>query len=630
MAIQLPDFTALGQRPEAQLPRRTPMVASYRPQTGFEEAPSRELGRASNEMEGAAAMALKAQEQHDTLRAEAAYTALRQKQIDLSFGDQGFTKIKGGDAQNQPIMKDYGAQLDKTALDLSNGLDNEYQKKLFQSRAQVAGLQLREDIVRHISQQSDVYANDVFKSKIDTEIQAGASRWRAPDGASVPILNIDNAIYDYARRNGKPQEWVSDVQTKARSGLYTSMIKQAIADDPPSAMGLFEAHRKELTPEAQASLALEVKHAVLPMAAKMLADAIMAPQPGAPALTPVLGADPNAATAAENVQTGQSPSQQMRVGAYGPGGAPQAAKDTKAMLGEWLTRGEAEAQRLHPSDPIFRDMVVSQIKSRVATIIAAQEGIERQAHTFLLTSAAGINQDGSAREPVTSMADLLSDPQARTAWSNLDGQSQLAITTLIERNADRAAGKPSQVNARLEQQLLSRLYLPDSDPKKITRPEQITQFAGPGGLTIDGVNRLRGELGKMQNPEGRDFQHDINGARVHVLASMRNSIVGRIMNDTDPGAIDYAALRWYNALGDKIDAYRKESPPKDARSLIRADTPDSMMTPSVIQSFMPNARRATSDAARKNMPTVANDADYGALKSGTQYVAPDGSIRTKK
>lgn len=252
---QLPSAESLGERPVPVLPRRTPMIAYYRPTTGLEDFGSQELARGAGEMESAAVLALNAKQQQDTLRAEDAFTQLRQAQIGLTFGQNGFALLRGGAAVNAPILKTYGAQFDQAAANIAGGLDNDNQRQLFQQRANVAGLQFREDIVRHIAQQNDVYAGDVFRSKLDTEEQAAAARWATPDAASVPLLNIDNAIHDFATRYGKPQEWVDATRQNARSKVYGAIIRQGLSSvGAEGARKLFDAYSPELLASDRAQL----------------------------------------------------------------------------------------------------------------------------------------------------------------------------------------------------------------------------------------------------------------------------------------------------------------------------------------------------------------------------------------
>lgn len=257
---QLPDSQALGERPEPVLPRRTPQIASYRATTGMEDFTSQTLAHEGAEFENAASNFLKAQEYHDTLRAEDAFTQLRQKQIDLTYGDGGFANLKGGDAVNKPILKTYKAQFDQVANQLSGSLDNGFQQKLFQKRVDVAGLQLQEDIVKHVASQANVYSDDVLKGTLDTEVQNAASRWSEPDAALLPIQRINSAIDLYASRNGKPAEWATDLREKATSKVYDGIIRQALATDPDQAQAMFTVYGKNLQAADRSQLDMTIQN----------------------------------------------------------------------------------------------------------------------------------------------------------------------------------------------------------------------------------------------------------------------------------------------------------------------------------------------------------------------------------
>src|SRR3990167_10896283 len=93
---RLPGAEALGERPTPTLPRRTPLVADYRATSGFEESSAQVLGHSASELQTAANSAMQMQEQHDAVRAEDAFNQLRQRQLDLTFGKEGFATLKGG------------------------------------------------------------------------------------------------------------------------------------------------------------------------------------------------------------------------------------------------------------------------------------------------------------------------------------------------------------------------------------------------------------------------------------------------------------------------------------------------------------------------------------------------------
>lgn len=262
---KLPDFTELGQTP---IPRRPSGIAGYQPTTGLEDFKARTDARSAEEVQSAASFAMKAVEEHDHLRAEDAYNKLQQKKIDLTFGDSGFARLKGGDAVNKPILKEYGSQFEQDAGEIGAGLDNDYQRTLFTKRAATARLQLSEDIVKHVSAQSSVYAKEVYDGTVGVETKAATSNWNNPDAVSLSLKRVEAAADSFATRNGLPDEARANLKLKDFSQIHSSVIAQAIASkdweyaktyydtnkdsiDKPTAAhlekGLYEAGQKQLT-----------------------------------------------------------------------------------------------------------------------------------------------------------------------------------------------------------------------------------------------------------------------------------------------------------------------------------------------------------------------------------------------
>ncbi len=238
---KLPDFTDLGQSPT---PRRSTGVASYQPTSGLEDFGARVKARSGEEFGQAAAFAMKAAEEHDVLRAEDAYNKLQQRKIDLTFGDNGFARLKGGDAVNTPVLKNYGSEFEKTAGEIGAGLDNNYQRTLFTKRAANAQLQLSEDIVKHVASQSTVYAKEVYEGTVGVETKAATSNWNNPDAVALSLKRIDAAVDAYALRNGLPDVMRDALKLKDASQIHSSVITQAIATkDWEYAKTYFEANK---------------------------------------------------------------------------------------------------------------------------------------------------------------------------------------------------------------------------------------------------------------------------------------------------------------------------------------------------------------------------------------------------
>lgn len=227
---KLPTAEALGTRPDS---RPAGGVVSYRPQSGG-EAPAlalvqtgQKLERLGDELHQQAKIEEK---RLNTLRAEEAWNSLRDAQLDLTVGDQnGFTRKRGGDAVNQPLLKDYSDRFSEVVKRIADGLSNDEQKELFRKRASVSGLEFKEGLLRHVARETDTYSKQVYGATLDTEIRGITSSWNQPNAIALSMERINATINREAERSGWAPEMVADERLKAESKVHSAVIGQALA-----------------------------------------------------------------------------------------------------------------------------------------------------------------------------------------------------------------------------------------------------------------------------------------------------------------------------------------------------------------------------------------------------------------
>ncbi len=230
MAVKLPSADSLGERP---IPRAGSSVAGYRVDDSAEAvgratmAAGAVLGR-----EGAQLMVLQDAENKrvDTMRAEDAFTKLREKQLDLTVGpENGFINVKGGDAINRPLFDEYSKRFTSEADLIATSLGNDRQRELFMQRAKVAGLQFGEDVLRHTVTQGDAYANQVFEGTVNTEIRAATAHWQEPNAVALSIERVNAAINTQADRLGLAPEMREARRLEANGKIHSAIVQQALA-----------------------------------------------------------------------------------------------------------------------------------------------------------------------------------------------------------------------------------------------------------------------------------------------------------------------------------------------------------------------------------------------------------------
>lgn len=689
---KLPTAEDLGQTPSPRPPRE---VASYQATTGMEGAVGDALMRSGAEVGQAAETFAVVKERQDMLRAEDAYNKLRQKQIDMTYGKDGFANLKGGNAVNQPLMKDFGGAFDVVAANLATGLDNDYQRRLFQKRSEVAGLQLREDITRHVATESRVYEHAVTDAGVKTEVQNAGLAGGNEAQFQMAVGRAFALIDAYGEHNGHKADSPVTVLAKQQAvdQANTLRVKTVMNTDPLAAEKLYGQVKGTLNATTRVVLEHELNVAVKPVKAKFDAERAMTPadaekltttlevkgdagvqgvardiiappgdknsrtffdqtmrsggsEPVVPKNTQIerdekrisllraeLAAPSNdqndrrmisqeiADTEARLVKLRAEPE---RAGttpvSVGSTGAPTRVRDTRAQLGNWVANAERYAQETYPNDPAYRDMVIQNVKGKVATIVQMQDGVQRQAQGQLIQAIVGMNN----APPPTTTAELFSIPGARDAFTLMDEGAQRGILSLLDHNARTASGENVRSNPAVMQNLFNRIHAEENDPTKIRSITQLAPYFAPDANGRIQLNRgdydwMGREIEKSRNPEGNGFMRDVNNVRNTAVRQMKAGIVGRMLTDAQPEKLEEAAYAFNLELDKKIDAYRKEG--KDPRLLLTPGTPDYVLTPGHVQSFLQSPQAALGDAA--------NSARKSQYEAGKEYTFRQGKMKFK-
>lgn len=248
---RLPTAAELGQGPDLRVGGG---VASYSPNSGAETAPGEALARAGQSMARAGDEFFKLVKEEErrvnTVRAEEAFNKLREGQLDLTIGDEnGFLNKRGGDAINQPLLRDYSAKLEDVSKGIENELANDEQKELFRRRAAVTGQQFREDLMRHIHREGDAHAKQVYEGGVLVESRSATARWQDPAAVHLSLERIAGLVDQEAERGGWSPEQKQAELLKRTSAVHAAVIGQAVAtDDYIYAQKWYEANKDQIDP----------------------------------------------------------------------------------------------------------------------------------------------------------------------------------------------------------------------------------------------------------------------------------------------------------------------------------------------------------------------------------------------
>lgn len=250
---KIPDLNSLGARPS---PQPTLAVTTYRGDNPAATAPGEALfatggviretgdrlfaaGKAEEERRRVAAAREKAEREAearemrriDELRAEDAFSALRERQLDLTVGEQnGYMRLRGSAAVTRPLLQEWSAKFDEAAKEIEASLGNDQQRAFFRRRSGVGRLQYIEGILQHMLREGDVFERQNYDGTIATELKMVTAEWDQPAVVAASIERVDSAARTFAKNRGLAPELAEAERLRALSTLHGAVISQAVAN----------------------------------------------------------------------------------------------------------------------------------------------------------------------------------------------------------------------------------------------------------------------------------------------------------------------------------------------------------------------------------------------------------------
>lgn len=349
---KLLDETALGARPT---PEPASGIARYRADVPELEAPGQALMSAGRQLDSDSEKLFAAYKQEqakvDTLRAEDAYTQLRNQQLQMTFGPGGYATLRGQDAVLGPDVEARKAVFEEAAKKIAETLGNDDQRRLFQMRAQIAGTEYQEGFLRHQLKERNVWATDVTNNGVQSELNQISALYARPgfdpigtaNATSASLVRMKALIESHAADLGMSASGVDKAMTAATDKAITNKLLSWASWDPVGAYESFKASQTELSdPAHRLQLDHQLKTMALPVSAKN--DAMIAVKNGVnvPKITSALAiAGEPLINAVVAVESGGNPQAVSDKGALGrmqvmpatadnPGFGIQPAKDRSA------------------------------------------------------------------------------------------------------------------------------------------------------------------------------------------------------------------------------------------------------------------------------------------------------------
>lgn len=253
------DETALGARPA---PQPTAGFSQYRVDPTALLEPGRALMRTGAGLEAEGDKLFNEfkveQEKADNVRVQDAINKLKERKLDLEIGEKdGYMRLKGGAAVNQPLLPQYTQKYDDAYQQIAGSLASDAQREKFKLHAAPVEMQLKEGLLRHMVTQGDVYAKEVYEGTVRTSVRDAVVQWNNPLAVELAVAGISNAVNNRAERESWPKE-MRDAEFQLQAGkVHNAVVQQALATGNPAyAEKWYEAHKADI--DLPTAKALEV------------------------------------------------------------------------------------------------------------------------------------------------------------------------------------------------------------------------------------------------------------------------------------------------------------------------------------------------------------------------------------
>ncbi|TDY26306.1 soluble lytic murein transglycosylase [Paraburkholderia sp. BL6665CI2N2] len=196
-------------------------------------------------------------------------------------------------------------------------------------------------------------------------------------------------------------------------------------------------------------------------------------------------------------------------------GTPPTSDDPRAHLADWQDQASTLATSLYPNDPTFRDAVVGNLFNETNKIVAGQQGQQMAARDSLVSAAIGSSGSGKP----TTLSDLLSTPDMKSAWAMLRPEQQVGIMDLVDHNAKNTDPPVNQASLATFYKLKGEA----ANDQTAFANEDLTKYFGqlPHSMTEQLINLQAAATGRAERDQTKalNLEHAMAVARAPLQAA---------------------------------------------------------------------------------------------------------------
>ena len=219
-----------------------------------------QIGQIAQASDRAGAAALDIYQQASQVRVNAALNQARQSAQTLSYDpSQGYLNLKGEAALNrpdgQPLPDEYGSKLSDQVQQISQGLGDDYQRKMFAQQVAPLQAQFSGDVQRHMLTEQRNFTASTNAGTIGLAADDAERNWSNPDRIRQNVGQIKAAVYSQGTLDGKSAAQIQLDQEAAVSRVHEVVVQSALKSGQLSyANAYMDANKDAMTPEATLQL----------------------------------------------------------------------------------------------------------------------------------------------------------------------------------------------------------------------------------------------------------------------------------------------------------------------------------------------------------------------------------------
>ncbi|MGZ3184408.1 MAG: transglycosylase SLT domain-containing protein [Telluria sp.] len=247
--------------PTYDTPQVAPQAAPapYRQPAAIENQDSaRQMGAAGAALQDVGAQLtqeeVNAQGMANQVLVDGARNKLIEEKQRLTFDpNEGFANKLGRDAlQPDPLgrslTQQYGEQLQDKINQLSAGLGNDAQRRVFAQQAAEVSSQFGGDVQRHMLQQFRSYGLETQQGTIKLAADAAKQSWDDPDQIAAQVHSASAAVWKAGQINGEPGNLTEAKMKETTSAIHAGVIQSALDNNNPAyALAYINSKKGEMT-----------------------------------------------------------------------------------------------------------------------------------------------------------------------------------------------------------------------------------------------------------------------------------------------------------------------------------------------------------------------------------------------